>query len=411
MSEVGALLKAIPLFSQLDDDEILQVEKVAEVDGKLKGDVLFQKGDETDSFYVVARGQVEIVLDDERVALGKGEFFGEMGVINSAPRNADAVASEDSVLVRIPKEHFDRLLAMDEKLEAKVLEVCQRRGGSHTGGIDTGLVVFYSPRGGAGTTSLAVNFACRLADLRKKPVGLLDGDLQFGNTHLMIPGAAEAKSLTEAVRDGSVDDFELGQVTCETDRGVHLVRSPKKTEEAELVSAGELARVATLLTERVDLVVADTSSALDDKTLALIDAATLVMLVVEPEIVAVQRAADCLRLFEIAGFDLSKIQVVLNKAGRGLPRAGVEKVLGRNLYAEVQWTSKAFDDAIHDGTPVVDGERTSRAVIDLTNFVRRFLNPLDPALRKDSEKTTGKQGFSLWNFLMGDEEAAPAPRA
>jgi CRP-like cAMP-binding protein len=95
VSEITDLIRAVPLFAALDDQEFAQLVQMVETIGSLEGTVLFNKGDPSDCFYVVALGRADIRLDDDTVVpLGTGEFFGEMGVLNSAPRNADAVAGE-----------------------------------------------------------------------------------------------------------------------------------------------------------------------------------------------------------------------------------------------------------------------------------------------------------------------------
>ena len=52
MSEITDLIRAVPLFAELDDEEFGQLEQMVETIGSLEGTVLFQKGDPSDSFYV-----------------------------------------------------------------------------------------------------------------------------------------------------------------------------------------------------------------------------------------------------------------------------------------------------------------------------------------------------------------------
>jgi Flp pilus assembly CpaE family ATPase len=411
MSEVRQLLKALPLFQKLEEGEYEQLEELCQIIGVLKGTPLFEKGEETDSFYVIARGAVDIVIDaDTTITLKDGNFFGEMGVLNSAPRNASALAGEDSILLRVMKEDFDRILAMDDTIASKVMSVCLDRGKAFAredhGPQDGGEVaVFYSPRGGAGTTSLAVNMACRLADLGAGTVGLLDADLQFGNCHMLL-SASVSSELSEiaAGREDPLTEEEVGKLVQETPRGVALVRSPQKTEEADMVAPHHLISIVEALKKKFGQVVVDTACALDDKVLALIDAATVVYIVAEPELVSLHRVMDCYRLLEMAGFPKERFRLVLNKAGRGgFCAEDIEASLKRKIYASVGSDRKASSTAIHQGKPVVDVEKGSPMSVGLSNLCRRHLNPLGK-IEEEAPKQEHKAGFSFWGLFKGDGE-------
>lgn len=411
MSDVKDLLRAVPLFQQLEESEYEQLAGLCNIIGVLKGTVLFEKGEETDSFYVIARGKVDIVLDEETtISLQDGNFFGEMGVLNSAPRNASAVAGEDSILLRVMKDDFDRILAMNDVIASKVMKVCLDRGRafaeeSQEAQEEGEILVFYSPRGGAGTTSLAVNTACRLADLSGERVGLLDADLQFGNCHMMLD-ATVTSDLCEKTsgRSDPLGEDEIPELVHELPRGVALIRSPQKTEEADLVAPHHLVALVEYLKKTYGRVVVDTSSALNDRVLALIDAATTVFVVAEPELVSLHRVVDCFRLLELAGFPSDRFRLVLNKVGKsGFSPEDIEASLKRRVWASVGRDSRAANDAIHTGKPVVDVTRESTMTVGLSNLCRRHLNPLGQ-VEEELPKQEKKAGFSFWGLFGGDAE-------
>jgi CRP-like cAMP-binding protein len=78
--------------------------------------------------YVVLSGSVRIVKDGVEIAiLGKGACFGEMAVLDGAPRSADASVSDEAVLLRISSEEFYEALAEDPRLIQNVIGVLTRR--------------------------------------------------------------------------------------------------------------------------------------------------------------------------------------------------------------------------------------------------------------------------------------------
>jgi len=71
------------------------------------GQVIFHEGDEGHEMYVVLEGEVEIVHQERvLISIKTGEFFGEMAIIDSAPRNADAVAKTRCKLAVVNEKRF-----------------------------------------------------------------------------------------------------------------------------------------------------------------------------------------------------------------------------------------------------------------------------------------------------------------
>ena len=92
-----------------------------------QGTVLFKEGDEGDAAYIVHSGSVGIFKEIEvgRIQLATlkdGELFGEMAIIDSSPRMAEAVTLEESVIVKIPRDVLESKLAShDPFLRALIL--------------------------------------------------------------------------------------------------------------------------------------------------------------------------------------------------------------------------------------------------------------------------------------------------
>jgi Predicted membrane protein len=105
-------LRHVPLFESLDDKAARELCQLLEpLDSKAKT-VLFRAGDAGDSMYLIERGKVRICVqakDGQEVTLaelGRGDFFGEMALLDGDPRSADAVVAEDAKLALLSREHF-----------------------------------------------------------------------------------------------------------------------------------------------------------------------------------------------------------------------------------------------------------------------------------------------------------------
>ena len=120
-------LAKIDLFSGLKPQAIELIAQVATEESHALGTKIFQHGDAGDKLYLILEGKVRISRDvpgmgEEALAvLGPGQMFGEMALLDEAPRSADARVHERCVLLAIPKDGFDDLLFLHKDLAYEVL--------------------------------------------------------------------------------------------------------------------------------------------------------------------------------------------------------------------------------------------------------------------------------------------------
>ena len=119
-------LQKIQLFSGLSENEIYDLFKLAFVKHYKAGSTLFVEGMAGEILYVVLKGKVDICKKtntDEIViaTMTDGDFFGELSLLDSAPRSATARVVEDSELVAVTRKVFDDMLHADPKVTSKLL--------------------------------------------------------------------------------------------------------------------------------------------------------------------------------------------------------------------------------------------------------------------------------------------------
>ena len=129
----AVVLQKVPLFSQLASPELQRVVEVARERSYPKNSVILFEDDPGDALYVVAKGQVKVVLigEDGREVilsvLGEGEFFGEMALIDDEPRSAHVIAMEDSALIVLRREDFQGILIHAPGIALALLKELSRR--------------------------------------------------------------------------------------------------------------------------------------------------------------------------------------------------------------------------------------------------------------------------------------------
>ena len=117
-----ATLKSLALFKYLNYQELVKVVNIALERTFSKGEVIFREGDREDSLYVILAGTVGILKQEVEVArLGDGTHFGEMALVDKAPRSADAVAVSDVQTLIISRRSFYDVLRKNPSLAVKLL--------------------------------------------------------------------------------------------------------------------------------------------------------------------------------------------------------------------------------------------------------------------------------------------------
>jgi len=113
---VAQFLRRVPLFSQLGEPELARLADVSRERSYPKNSVILFEDDPGDALYMVVAGQVKVVLigeDGREVILSvlrDGDFFGEMALLDDQPRSAHVIAMEDSNLLVLRREDFQRKL-------------------------------------------------------------------------------------------------------------------------------------------------------------------------------------------------------------------------------------------------------------------------------------------------------------
>ena len=117
VEEIIPLLRKVSFFEGLSDEDLGKVASIVKRAVVEEEEILFQEGDQGDAFYIVHEGGVALTVTRpsgqvEKLALRRpGEAFGEMALLNDAPRSATAPAASPSTLIRVDKGSFQELLA------------------------------------------------------------------------------------------------------------------------------------------------------------------------------------------------------------------------------------------------------------------------------------------------------------
>jgi voltage-gated potassium channel len=121
------LVAGVPLFSELKAEEIAKVAQVLKPHTAMSNQVIFQRDEPADSMYFILSGQVEAELVTTPKILERGEFFGEIGLLDNQRRSATVIARTYVELLELESDDLQRLLKSDPDIKRKVESVAQSR--------------------------------------------------------------------------------------------------------------------------------------------------------------------------------------------------------------------------------------------------------------------------------------------
>ena len=122
------ILKSIPFFGKLNDEDIQKIAEKVQMEYFPEGHTIFNEGDDGGKMYIIKRGQVKVVRNKEVLAVLKDNaFFGEMALVSDELRNATIETASEVELLTLDKFNFKELLETNSAIAEMVsYEVVKR---------------------------------------------------------------------------------------------------------------------------------------------------------------------------------------------------------------------------------------------------------------------------------------------
>ena len=128
VDDVASHLAAVPLFAQLSAKERRVVAKSLGVHDVAADVMLVRQGESGDTFYVLLEGEAKVVRNGKRiVTLGPGTWFGELALLDPAPRDADVVTLTPAVVGVLDAKGFKKLVVELPNMTSRLLAGLARR--------------------------------------------------------------------------------------------------------------------------------------------------------------------------------------------------------------------------------------------------------------------------------------------
>jgi pilus assembly protein CpaE len=238
------------------------------------------------------------------------------------------------------------------------------------------LVTVFSPKGGVGKTTLAVNLALALAQGGTRKVCVVDLDLSFGDVAITLQ-LFPARTIADAVHLESGLDFHVLEplLTNYQDRLMALV-APVQPDAKDGIPASLVGRILHLLKAHFDHVVVDTSPAFDEYVLQAFDETDDLLLVTTLDVPTLKNVKVAVETLDLLNFPKPQRHLVLNRADDkvGLTPDKVESTLGMTIAAAIP-TSNQVAHATNSGEPIISAQPKHSVSQAIMTLARNLTGP------------------------------------
>ena len=214
-------------------------------------------------------------------------------------------------------------------------------------------ITVFSPRGGAGVSSVAVNTAIALAEETGKKVLLFEGKVFFGHLEVMLNLKVQ-NALSDLIPHATnLDEGLIRDVVCPHPSGIHVLLAPSNVQIAQGIRAEDIYNIFMGVSRYYDYTVVDTGSVLNDISVALMDATDRILLVTTPDLASLHDTSRFLQLSRSLAYPADKILMLLNKAGveGGVKLKDIEAVLHHQVYHQIAYDGANVLRSINRGIP------------------------------------------------------------
>jgi pilus assembly protein CpaE len=279
--------------------------------------------------------------------------------------------SADEFATSIKRVH-ERELVRREQLAAAVGIATPTVAQPDANAEDHQVVAVFSPKGGAGRTTIAVNLALALHRETNQRVALVDANLQFGDVGVLLNLNPKNRSVLDAVEGGEPDRDIIESVMVDHSTGIRVLLAPPSPEGADLVTPAYLRKIVDILRETHDWVVVDLPSGLNDHTLGVLDAADQIIVAAALEITTIKNVRLFLEVADQLDYERSKLRLVINRsdAAQGIRIGDVEASIRRPIDGAIVSDGRLAVLAVNRGVPFVVSHPESPLSRDVVKLAR-----------------------------------------
>lgn len=227
--------------------------------------------------------------------------------------------------------------------------VSKALGRAATGGRSGEVTAVFSMKGGQGVTSIATNLTDHIHALTGDNVILMDMNLYMGDVSvfLEIPSTYTPFDMMKNLE--RIDENLLFSSLNRHQRGFYVLTAPDEVSDADQLVGENITRIIKLLKTYLGHIIIDIPHDFTEKSLAAIDAADTILLIVQQSMSVIKSVQTTLKFFEELGYDDKKVKIIVNRfmEKSELTREDISYVLNWPVFATIANDFASLTDAMN----------------------------------------------------------------
>lgn len=287
-------------------------------------------------------------------------------------------------------------MAFEEKRKVQVnLATIEAASSSAAGQRALGkIIVVYSPKGGTGCTTIAVNVALGL-QTETSPTVLIDASLQFGDVAVFLneQGRNSILDLTPRADDLDPDIVEEVMIK-QKGSGLDILAAPPRPEYADNISPEQFSKVLSYLQKLYSYIVIDTATYLTDVVQSSLDVANVIILIATQDIPSIKNANLFLGLSDASGINRKRLLFVINRFDKRISISSerIGESLRQPVEAIIPFEDRVVTTSINRGTPFIIENKTSI----LSKSIYTVIDKIKEKITEQHEEETATQTTSRY---------------
>jgi len=262
-------------------------------------------------------------------------------------------------------------------------------------------MVFFGAKGGAGTTTLAVNCAVEIARLKKRPTLIVDLKAGLGEVTLFL-GVRSRYTMLDALDNlHRLDQEFMKELVVKHKSGLEILAGSDLFDRPGASDSATLEEVFRVLGRQYEYIIVDAGAQMNGCVVSSLYSADTIYLVVSPDVPSVRNAQRLLDRIGQLGASGDRVRVLLNRAAEPypIPPSQIENALGHPIHQIFLSDYKTVSTALNSGVPLALAGNSELAS-QFDSFARRILDPdavVAPPTDKRSPMPLGLQRLaSIW---------------
>lgn len=372
LKEMGLILREIPLFSGLSEEELEFIKERSSIKEYKKGDIIYEEGSAPSSFYCIIVGRVVIFTkgaSGDKIILEylhRGKYFGIISLLTNEPHSVTSGAMNDCLILEIKEEDFDFIIKKVPSIAVDLSRTLSRRlkrKDTHRKTIfESSIVSVFSSYSQAGKTVYALNLSLSLAKETRKSVIILD-ILPVGKSHSLPArlGMGEVKIFDLSGAEGNnlalLKEF-ISKSEFEIDLACFYYQPEDKSSSKKILG------ILSLLVNDYNYLILDLPSLMDSTIFSVLNQSDLIHMLTSPDEIDLTRTRDLAnRLKEELGFPVDKVKVVINE----YKLAKIEfveqfQILGQEIFATLPKIGFSPTDRVILDNPELEYSKAIRRI-------------------------------------------------